>query len=66
VLSLAQAISLNTALGMANPASEFCIKLGGKLDIRQGPNGQYGVCRLPDGKEIEEWALYYKEKGKRQ
>lgn len=31
---------------------------GGKVDIREGKNGQYGVCLFPDGKECDEWALY--------
>lgn len=65
LLSLAQVISLNAAFGMANPASEFCIQNGGKLEIRQGPAGEYGVCRLPDGREIEEWAFYRQKAGKR-
>lgn len=37
----------------ANPASVFCVKSGG--EIRTGPRGQYGVCRLPDGRVVEEW-----------
>lgn len=65
LLSLAQAISLNLAWGMADPASEFCVKRGGKLEIRKGPLGDYGVCRLPDGREIEEWTFYRENAGKR-
>src|SRR5215467_11112208 len=29
---------------LANPASVFCAKSGGKSEIRKGPHGQYGVC----------------------
>ncbi|MBU0628764.1 MAG: DUF333 domain-containing protein [Nanoarchaeota archaeon] len=43
---------------IANPASVNCIEKGGKLDIRENPQGQYGVCILPDGSECEEWAFY--------
>ncbi|KQW73286.1 hypothetical protein ASE17_10160 [Phenylobacterium sp. Root77] len=46
------------AVGMANPASAHCGALGGVSEIRSGPGGQYGVCKLPDGKVCEEWALY--------
>lgn len=46
------------AVGMANPASVHCGKLGGASEIRTGPGGQYGMCKLPDGKVCEEWALY--------
>jgi putative hemolysin len=37
-----------SAWALANPASVFCAKSGGKTEIRKGPRGQHGVCRLPD------------------
>jgi len=43
---------------LANPASQNCVAKGGKVDIREGKNGQYGVCVFPNGKECDEWALY--------
>jgi putative hemolysin len=52
------------AWALANPASVFCVKSGGKSEIREGPNGEYGVCRLPDGRVVEEWTYYRKMKGK--
>ena len=45
-------------LGMANPASVHCVELGGKLEIKDSANGQTGYCHLPDGKVVEEWALF--------
>lgn len=46
-------------VGMANPASEFCVSIGGKSIIKKdAKGGEYGVCQLPDGKEVEEWELY--------
>jgi hypothetical protein len=43
------------AHAIANPASVFCIKQGGKLEIRTGPGGgQIGMCILPDGRVVEE------------
>lgn len=47
-------------LGMANPASQFCMAQGGTLRIVTTPQGQHGLCRLPDGREVEEWA-YFRE-----
>jgi|GEM_PF-5415898 len=46
-----------------NPASVYCEKIGGTLEIIQeepGPNGggQVGICALPGGKVCEEWTLY--------
>jgi uncharacterized protein len=54
------AIGPQQAWALANPASVFCVQSGGKSEIRKGPRGQYGVCRLPDGRVVEEWA-YYRE-----
>ena len=46
-------------VGMANPASVFCEKQGGKSEIRKHEDGsEYGVCRLPDGKVVEEWEYF--------
>jgi putative hemolysin len=65
LLFLLEAASPSVAWGLPNPASAFCIKSGGKLEIRKGPDGEFGVCRLPDGREIEEWAYYKANHGKR-
>lgn len=46
-------------IGMANPASVACGDLfGGRLSIVDGPQGQYGMCTLPDGRVCEEWVLF--------
>lgn len=52
------------AWALANPASVFCVQSGGKSEIRKGPRGQYGVCRLPDGRVVEEWAYFRQMHGK--
>ncbi len=63
VLALMTA-SAHQAWALANPASVFCVKSGGKSEIRTGPRGQYGVCRLPDGRVVEEWSYFRSMKGK--
>ncbi|MFC5344801.1 DUF333 domain-containing protein [Brevundimonas staleyi] len=46
-------------IGMANPASVACGDLfGGELSIVDGPDGQSGMCTLPDGRVCEEWVLF--------
>lgn len=46
-------------IGMPNPASVFCEKNGGKLDIRKdAKGGEFGVCVFPDKSECEEWAFF--------
>lgn len=50
--------NVDHAVGMANPASEYCVSQGGKLEIRDEANGQVGYCHLPNGQVVEEWALF--------
>ena len=45
-------------VGIANPASENCIKQGGQLNIvKRGDGGEYGVCIFEDNLQCEEWAM---------
>ncbi len=44
--------------GMPNPASAYCEKQGGSLEIQQTADGAIGMCTLPDGTQVEEWDLY--------
>ncbi|MEE8662994.1 MAG: DUF333 domain-containing protein [Acetobacter sp.] len=43
---------------LANPASTWYIKRGGSLELRNLETGTQGICHLPDGRIIEEWALF--------
>jgi putative hemolysin len=38
----------------ANPASENCVRKGGKSVTQQGPNGQFSVCVFDDNRQCEE------------
>jgi len=58
------AICPERALALANPASVFCVQTGGTSEIRTGPRGQYGVCRLPNGRVVDEWSYFRKMRGK--
>ncbi len=42
---------------IANPASEYCVKQGGTVEIRSESTGQVGYCKFPNGRECEEWAF---------
>lgn len=43
---------------IANPASEICVKQGGKVVIeKRGDGGEYGICYFEDNRQCEEWAL---------
>ena len=56
-LGLMLSFSFQSASAMPNPASENCVKQGGKLEL---VNGQ-GYCTLPSGVRCEEWALFRNE-----
>ena len=44
---------------ITNPASEYCISQGGTSEIRKDKDGaEFGVCKLANGEEREEWSLY--------
>jgi putative hemolysin len=43
---------------IANPASVYCEKRGGRLELVDEAEGQTGYCVLPDGRRVEEWALF--------
>ena len=48
-------------IGMANPASVYCVKQGGESITKQNKAGrEYGICKFKDGKEVEEWEFYRK------
>lgn len=51
-------------VGAANPASEFCVKQGGKLEMKKDKDGgEYALCRLPDGSAVEEWEYFRSHHG---
>lgn len=46
-------------VGMANPAAEFCVSQGGRLESKKDAEGnEYALCHLPDGSVVEEWAYF--------
>lgn len=45
-------------VGLANPASSYCVESGGQSEMRQDSTGTRGVCVLPDGTEVDEWEYY--------
>ena len=51
------------AVGIANPASVFCVEQGGSLEIEDEESGQTGYCHLADGTVIEEWE-FFRDKNK--
>ena len=44
---------------IANPASQYCVQVGGSLRIANSIKGdQVGLCEFSDRSEIEEWTLF--------
>lgn len=54
----AEDVSRSNQAGLANPASAYCVEIGGVLEIIERVGGQVGMCHLPDGRVCEEWALF--------
>jgi putative hemolysin len=51
--------STATTAALANPASAYCDKQGGSVENDKDAAGnEVGVCVLPDGTRVEEWAYY--------
>ncbi len=50
-----------SSVKIANPASEYCVKKGGKLEIVKDNSGEKGMCHLPDGTVIDEWELFRRD-----
>ena len=47
-----------TPAGLANPASENCVAVGGTWTIENRVGGgQFGICLFEDNRQCEEWAL---------
>jgi putative hemolysin len=46
-------------LALANPAAVFCAESGGRSELLQTASGaQLGICILPGGEIVEEWAYF--------
>lgn len=46
-------------IGIANPASVYCEKIGGSSVLKKDTSGnEVGYCKLPDGAVKAEWELY--------
>ena len=46
---------------MANPASVFCEKHGGKsINVKDKDGNEIGKCQFKDGTKVDEWH-YYRE-----
>lgn len=53
-------------VGMANPASVHCEKVGGKVEIEKDAQGnQKGICHLPDGARVDEWELFRRDQAQK-
>lgn len=48
-------------LQIANPAAEYCVSLGGTSEIQKTADGEQGICTLPSGEKIDEWALFRRD-----
>lgn len=57
----AQHPSAAKVLNMRNPATDWCLHVGGKPSQIKTEVGAEGYCTLPSGELIEQWALYHRD-----
>lgn len=58
-------LNITTVYSMGNPASTYCLQLGGKSEIARYKNGdEFATCRFPNGNVYEEWTLFRMFHGK--
>jgi uncharacterized protein len=56
---LCAAAAPQRAAAIPNPASVYCGSIGGRTELVTGPGGGVrGLCVLPDGRRVDEWALF--------
>lgn len=48
-------------MGLANPASEYCLQKGGERVPVQSPQGVRTECKLSTGEVIDEWELWRRD-----
>ena len=59
VTAAAAGTEVGPVVGMANPAAVACGDLfGGELSNVSTPEGDVGMCTLPDGRVCNEWVLF--------
>ncbi len=60
LLSAPLAIAADPAplAGVANPAAVYCAALGYEFEIVASPQGEVGICTLPDGVRVDAWDFF--------
>ena len=63
ILSLILICSGNTAMAtnVSNPAAVFCVDQGGSYSILDSAEGQRGICKLANGREVDAWSYFRDE-----
>lgn len=45
-------------VGLANPASVFCVEEGGTVILSDAASGGDAMCKLRDGRKVGEWEYF--------
>jgi len=56
IIVVISALTNNVFVGIANPASMYCVQQGYTIELREGVSGSTGYCIFNDGSACEEWA----------
>jgi putative hemolysin len=54
----APTVAAGTSLGMADPAALYCLELGYDYETVVTPEGEQGICILPNGERCDAWDFF--------
>ncbi len=55
VVIIAILILTEPGFGLMDPSAVYCEKLGYEWMIEETPDGEFGICKLPDGSTCDSW-----------
>jgi len=55
ILLLSTILCLQTVSALRNPAADYCNTMGYEYTVRMTPDGEEGLCKLPNGQEVGDW-----------
>jgi putative hemolysin len=55
ILLIFAILCLQTVSALRNPAADYCLAMGYDYTTQMTPDGEEGLCKLPNGKTVDDW-----------
>ncbi len=55
VVFIVTAFMITSVSGLVAPSAAYCVQLGYELTVNKTEEGEFGVCRFPDGSSCKDW-----------